>query len=59
MRVFELNGMKNILTKYLRINNHTLYYERVICHHLLNDNYLHCPIDIGGILYDGLKKEIL
>lgn len=59
---FKLNGDENILTKYLRINNHTLYYEsEAICHHLLNDNYFTLSNRYWRyILYgDGLKKRNL
>tara|TARA_Y100000816_G_scaffold79914_2_gene54554 strand:+ start:1197 stop:2060 length:864 start_codon:yes stop_codon:yes gene_type:complete len=59
---FKTNGDENILTKYLKDNNHMLYYEsKAVCYHLLNDNHFTLSHRYWRyMLYgDGLKKRNL
>lgn len=57
---FKTNGDDNILTKYLRDNNHILYYEsEAVCNHLLNDNYFTLSHRYWRYIFygDGMKKR--
>jgi len=57
---FKTNGDDNELTKYLKKNNHLLYYDSsAVCYHLLNDNYQSLAARYSRYVSygDGLKRR--
>ena len=59
---FKLNGDDTELCKFLKKNNHIMYYDsKAICYHLQNDNYKSIAARYWRYVYygDGLKRRNL